>query len=351
MRSLLACSLLLFSSSAFAGSKLDPVGAAEEKPLKGNVLVWHDATLLSEPSETARTLQLATFDVARKDRVGHVVAMKVVAGKGAFIEVELAGDEDCAWSRVVVPDDLARVRMFVRRADIAPALVKPFTKTFADGTQITLGVGTPVVATDASTYVVSLRGDEVEVEIPAASVGHAYVPPKSSSAINGMGQTITIAAATKATFDARPLALTAAWKGAPIEKRGNDAIVAIEDRCITAHVVVPAKSVVEIDESTIDVDTDEGSHSSMLNLRDDVLLPKLTPLSIGERQVAVAAKHIYLHAAPTGKHACIYRAIKIESALEVKRTDAKLRLCAPAANVAREQRGRPVRPSRGTAQR
>jgi hypothetical protein len=34
----------------------------------------------------------------------------------------------------------------------------------------------------------------------------------------------------------------------------------------------------------------------------------------------------------------------------VKRTDAKLRLCAPAANVAREQRGR-VRPLRGTAQR
>ena len=142
MRCLLACSLLLFSSSAFAGSKLDPVGAAEEKPLKGNVLVWHDATLLSEPSETARTLQLATFDVPRKDRVGHVVAMKVVAGKGAFVEVELAGDEDCTWSRVVVPDDLARVRMFVRRTDIAPALVKPFTKTFADGTQITLAVGT-----------------------------------------------------------------------------------------------------------------------------------------------------------------------------------------------------------------
>lgn len=351
MRCLLACSLLLFSSSAFAGSKLDPVGAAEEKPLKGNVLVWHDATLLSEPSETARTLQLATFDVPRKDRVGHVVAMKVVAGKGAFVEVELAGDEDCTWSRLVVPDDLARVRMFVRRADIAPALVKPFTKTFADGTQITLAVGTPVVATDASTYVVSLRGDEFEVEIPTTSVGHAYVPPKSSSAINAMGQTITIAAATKATLGTSPLALTPAWKAAPVEKRGADAMVSIEDRCITAHVVVPAKSLAEVDESAIDVGTDEGgSHSSMLNLRDDVLLPKLTPLSIGERQVAVAAKHIYLHAEPTGKHACIHRAIKIESALEVKRTDAKLRLCAPAANVAREQRGR-VRPLRGTAQR
>lgn len=350
MRRLLACSLLLFSSSAFAGSKLDPVGAADEKPLKGNVLVWHDATLLAEPSETARTLQLATFDAARKDRVGHVVAMKVVAGKGAYVEVELAGDEDCTWSRIVVPDDLARVRMFVRRADIAPALVKPFTKTFEDGTSITLGVGTPVVATDASTYVVSLRGDEVEIEIPAASVGHAYVPPKSSSAINAMGQTITIAAATQATLGTHALSLTGPWKASPVEKRGTDAIVAIEDRCITTQVIVPAKALAEIDESEIELDTDDTSHGSMLNLRDDVLLPRLTPLSVGARQVAVAAKHIYLHAEPTGKLACIQRAIKIESALEVKRTDAKLRLCAPAANVAREQRGR-VRPLRGTAQR
>ena len=350
MRRLLACSLLLFSPSAFAGSKLDPVGVADEKPLKGNVLVWHDATLLSEPSETARTLQLATFDVARKDRVGHVVPLRVVSGKGAYVEVELTGDEDCTWSRIVVPDDLARVRMFVRRADIAPALVKPFTKTFADGSSITLGVGTPVVATDANTYVVSLRGDEVEVEIPAASVGHAYVPPKTSSAINGMGSSITIAAATKATLGAQPLALSAAWKGAPVDKRGADAMVALEDRCMTAQVIVPQAAVAEADDSEIDVESDEGSHSSMLNLRDDVLLPKLTPLSVGDRQVAVAAKHIYLHAEPTGKTACIHRAIKIESALEVKRTDAKLRLCAPAANVAREQRGR-VRPLRGTAQR
>jgi hypothetical protein len=180
MRRLLALSLLLATSPAFAGEKLDPTAADDKLALKGNVLVWHDATLLAEPSETARTLQLATFDVPRKDRVGHAVVMKVIAGKGPFIEVELAGDEGCTWSRVVVPDDLARVRMFVRRADLAPVIVKPFAKTFPDGTAITLGVGTPVVATDAGTFVVSLHGDEVEVDVPAASVGHAYVLPKSS---------------------------------------------------------------------------------------------------------------------------------------------------------------------------
>ena len=329
----LACSLLLVSAHAFAASKIDPAGAAEAQILRGNVLVWHDATLFAEPSETARTLQLATFDAARKHRVGHVVPMKVIAGKGPFIEVELAGDEDCTWSRVVVPDDLARVRMFVRRTDLAPVLVKSFTKTFEDGTSISLDVGTPLVATDANTYVVSLHGDELEVDVPATSVGHAYVPKKSAGVI-AAGQTLEIAAATKATLGGRALSLTA-WKGGPIEKRADHAVVAIEERCVTAHVIVPSKALADVDDSTLDVGTSSGG-SSIMNLRGECYLPRLTPLSIGERQVAVAAKPIYLHAEPTGKHACIHRAIRIESALEIKRTDEKLRICAPAANVARE---------------
>src|SRR5215207_1865505 len=100
MRRLTAYSLFLTlalsGTAALASSKLEPAGPAEAPTLKGNVLVWHDALLFADPSETARTLQLATFDVTRKDRVGHVVAMKVIAGKGAFVEVELAAvEEEC----------------------------------------------------------------------------------------------------------------------------------------------------------------------------------------------------------------------------------------------------------------
>src|SRR5688572_19793732 len=123
---LLAYSLLLISSHALAGTKIDPSGATDTETLRGNVLVWHDTALYADASETAHTVQLATFDGARKDNVGHVVALKVVAVKGSFVEVELTGQQDCTWSRVVVPDDLARVRMFVRRADLAPVLTKPF---------------------------------------------------------------------------------------------------------------------------------------------------------------------------------------------------------------------------------
>lgn len=330
----LAYLLLLISSHAFASSKVDPMPAPEDVAVRGNVLVWNDAKLYAEPSEDARTLQLATFDVARKDRVGHVVALKVVAGKGAFVEVELTGQRDCALSRVVVPDDLARVRMFVRRADLAPVVTKAFTKSFADGTSISIAPGTPVVATDAGTYVVSLRGDELEVDVPAASVGYAYSAGKSRSMIMA-GSTLAIAPATSAAIGERTMKLTA-WQGAPVERRGEQAVVALDGGCVSAHVIVPSKALVDADESTGDLSaSDDGN--DVVSLRDELFLPKLTQLTIGTRTVAIAAKPIYLHAEPMGKNACIQRTLRIESSLEVKATDERLRVCAPATKVLRER--------------
>jgi hypothetical protein len=331
---LLAYSLLLISSIASAGTKLDPVGAPEAGALRGNVLVWHDAMLYSEASDSAHTLQLATFDGARKDHAGNVVALKVIATKGAFVEVELTGQQDCTWSRVVVPDDLARVRMFVRRADLAPVLVKPVAKSFADGTSISLAVGTPVLATDAGTYVVSLRGDEFEVDIPAASVGYAYGSAKSRATVIA-GQTLAIAPATQAKLGERTFALTAS-SGAPIERRGDSTLVALDGGCIAAHVIIASKGLKDADETTGDLSaSDQGS--DVVSLRDECFLPRLTALSIGSHQVALAAKPIYLHSEPMGKNACIQRAIRIDSELAITRTEDKLRMCAPATKVAREQ--------------
>ncbi|HEY5926159.1 MAG TPA: hypothetical protein VIV11_30950 [Kofleriaceae bacterium] len=333
MRSL-AYLLLLISSPVFAASKTDPSSAPDGKALRGSVLVWHDATLYTAPVDSASTLQLATFEGARKDHVGHVVAMKVVASKGAFVEIELAGAEDCTWSRVVVPDDLARVRLFVKRADIAPVVIKPFTKTFADGTAINVGVGTPVIATDAGTYMVSLRGDELEVDVPATSVGHAYAAAKATRTVIA-GETLALAAATKATLGDRTLTLSAR-QAAPGERRGEQTIVAVDDRCVMARVMVASTTLGEVDDTTIDVGTGSGGNDVM-SLRDECYLPKLTPLSVGTRMVAVAAKPIYLHAEPMGKNACIQRAIKIESALAINLTDDRLRVCAPATKVMRDR--------------
>ena len=329
----LAYSLLLISSHALAGAKIDPPAAPDDGALKGNVLVWHDTTFFAEATDDARTVQLATFEGARKDRLGHVVALKVISGKGAFVEVELTGQQDCTSSRVVIPDDLARVRMFVRRADLAPVLTKAYTKSFADGTSITLAIGTPLAATDAGTYMVTLHGDELEVDVPATSVGFAYGTSKSRATIN-IADSSTIAAGTKATLGERAVALTA-WQGAPIERRGDSTLVALDGGCITAHVLVPSKTLKDADELAGDLTASDDGNDS-LSLRDECFLPKLTALTVGKRQVAVASKPIYLHSEPMSQNACIQRAIRIESTFEVKSTDDKLRLCAPATKVARD---------------
>lgn len=341
----LACSLLCLATPALAASTVDPPGAADDQRLAGHVLVWHDAPLFAEPDEGARSLTLAKLPAPRKERVGHVVALKVVSAKGAFVEVELTGDEHCTASRVDVPDDLARVRLFVRRSDVAPVLVKPFAKTFADGTSIALGAGTPVVPTDAGTFVVSLRGDALEVAIPAASIGHAYTPAKTRTGMLA-GETVAIAPRTRAQLGDHAIALTA-WTGAPVERRGETAIVALEDRCVSARVALPSKALTEADESSLEVGVGGGSGMS---LRDEYFIPRLSPLMIGTRVVAVAARPIYLHGAPIGKNACIQRAIRLRSDLAIEATDDKLRLCTPASKVARE-RMRSARSAHGTTRR
>jgi hypothetical protein len=330
----IAYSLLLISSYATAGTKLDPPSAPDSDVLRGNVLVWHDAKFFGEPSDTAQSIQLATFDGARKDHVGDVVALKVIGGKGPFVEVELTGQRDCNWSHVVVPDDLARVRMFVRRADLAPVVVKPVTKSFTDGTSISLAVGTPVLATDAGTYVISVHGDELEVDVPAASVGFAYTTAKSRTTIIA-GQTLAITPATQAKLGERTIALTAA-EGAPVERRGDSTLVALDGSCVVAHVLVATKALKDSDESTGNLSA-SSENSDVVSLRDECFLPKLTALSSGKHQVALAAKPIYLHAEPMGKNACIQRAIRIDSDLAIKRGEDKLRVCAPATKVAHDR--------------
>jgi hypothetical protein len=330
----LAYLLLLISSHATAGTTIDPPPAPDAVALKGNVVVWHDTKLYAEPSESARTVQLATFDGARKDRVGHVVALKIVNGKGAFVEVEVTQQQDCTSSRVVAPDDLARVRLFVRRADIAPVLVKPFTKSYADGTSVTLAVGTPVVPTDGGTYAVSLRGDVLEVEVTADAVGYAYGAAKTHMPIN-VGSTLAITAATKATVGERSMSLTT-WQGAPVERRGESSLVALDGGCIVAKVIVPTKSLTDADEAPVALSASTETND-VVSLRDELFLPKLTALMVGARQVALAAKPIYLQGEPMGKNACVQRALRIESLLPVTATDERLRLCAPSTKIVREK--------------
>src|SRR5262245_60763165 len=201
MRHLAVVVALLSATPVLADTVAAP--GAETESLRGNVLVWHDAALYTAPADSASTVHVATL-AGRK--AGYVVPMHVVAARGAFTEVEFADDEGCTWSRLATSDDIAKLHLFVKRADLAPVLVKPFEKTFPDGTRIALRPGTPLAAAASGSYAVSLLGHELEAEVPAASVAHSYAPASTRS-LTVTDQEYLLAPGTKALLGERPLAL------------------------------------------------------------------------------------------------------------------------------------------------
>src|SRR6188508_192448 len=112
--------------------------AGAEPPLKGNVLVWADAKWYVDADDKSPSIRLGEL---KGRAVGRVVPAKVFGTKGDFVEVELVAD-GCAWTRVT--SELAAVRLFVKRADLANLLFKPFSATYKNGSRLVLAVGLPI---------------------------------------------------------------------------------------------------------------------------------------------------------------------------------------------------------------
>jgi hypothetical protein len=264
--------------------------------------------------------------------------MHAVASRGAFVEVELADGAGCTWTRLATNDDIAKLHVYVKRADLAQVLVKPFEKTFADGTRIALRPGVAVVPAAAGHYTLSLRGHAIDAEIPSASVGYAFTPERAKPAALTV-RDLALDAAAKPTLGDHRVAL-GGLHASSSEARGATALVSIEDRCIAVTVAVASKAV-----KTVDEDDDELGGSSglgVLDLRQHDYIPALTPLaSPTGQQLAYAAKPIYLMSTPHGKTACIERRLRLEATVsgapEIADTDDRLRLCAPTARVVHEK--------------
>ncbi|MGE5183666.1 MAG: hypothetical protein ACM31C_16455 [Acidobacteriota bacterium] len=319
----LACSLLLISGTAAAD----------------NVLVWHDAALRTAPADDAAALHVATLDGPRAERVGHVVPMHLVAMRGDYAEVELAGDAGCTWTKLATNDDVGKLHLFVAKADLAPVLAKPFDKTFADGTRISLRPGVAVVPTTAGRYVLAVHGRTLEVELPGASVATHYVPDKAKPAALTVHD-VVLADGALPTLGGQPVAL-GGLRTAGVDKHGDTALASLDERCVALTVSVATKSLRTTDDDDDDT-IDGGSGFGVLDLRELDYVPALTPLSTTDgHQLAYAAKPIYLASAPHGKLACFDRKLRLESTLPgapaIADADDRLRLCAPASKVVHER--------------
>ncbi|MDI1434571.1 hypothetical protein [Polyangium sorediatum] len=167
--------------------RAEPQGAPLSAPLAGSVLVWVDAPFYLAAMEDAPRLQLAKLD-ARKDHVAEAVPMRVVAAKGAFVEVEplfLDGAQNdvtnCAWFHLRSQFDVERLRLFVKREDLAPVVTTKFTASYPDGSKIEVLPGAPIVPLADGRSLVGFTFAWLPVVLPAAAIGHAYVtPPKET---------------------------------------------------------------------------------------------------------------------------------------------------------------------------
>jgi hypothetical protein len=207
--------------------------AAEPAALKGNVLVWADAPLYPDAYENGPSVRVGTLDQGREKDVGYVVPMRVVSTKDDFVEVEPTPDVECAWWRVVKPEGLDSLRLYVKRGDLAPVLIKPFKASHKDGSSVSLQIGVAV----ASGKVAFNRG-VVPVAIPDASLGLAYAPHKIAAVTKPGKQKFLLDEATEvklgpATFPLGP------WVAGAATRRGDRMLVTIAARCMSAVISAP----------------------------------------------------------------------------------------------------------------
>ena len=338
MRLHLVAFCALLAAPAYAEDRVDPSGATDSETLRGNVLVWADATFYTSTEDGAQAVH-AQLGGARKDRLGGAIAMHVVSvTKDGYVEVEAAREPDCGGAHLDTTDDLTRVRWFVQRGDLAPVLTQPFTQTFDDGTHVELRPGVAVIPTTDDHYVFGVHGGAIAAAVPAASVGHAYTPDHAKASPTVMTRDYVLAPNTRATLGDHALQLDGA-RATSILRHGDTTLFSIRTRCASLEVAVPTKAVREVEDDD-DGDEDGDSGLSVLELRDHDFIPPGTVLSTTTgHPVAVAQKPIYLPGSPHGKTACVDRRVRVSlpGGDVLESSDDKLRVCAPTAAVVHER--------------
>ncbi|MEP6859578.1 MAG: hypothetical protein ABJE66_03105 [Deltaproteobacteria bacterium] len=327
------------SMTAFASDDRGaPMGPTETETLRGNVLVWQDATFYVEGRDDAATLHVASLAGARKDSPGVVIPMHVVATTHDFVEVEAAASGDCAGGKLETSDDLAKLHLFVKRAALAPVLVQPYARTFENGTKIALRPGIALIPAAAEgKFIAAVTGGTVTLELPATSVGHAYSPDKSHAPIAVSEHEYEIAPKTSLMLGDMPVAL-AGQRAIGTEPHGTSTLLSFRSRCTSLDLLAPAKAVHPFDDDD-DASLAMGGSGGVLALREHDYIPAGTPLATpGGHPIAAAAKPIYLSAPPHGKTACVDRHVHVDGdALAPTDGDDRIRVCAPASRVVHER--------------
>jgi hypothetical protein len=286
----LGCALVLLctGTTALANDDLDLPGL-DAPDLRGDAMVWEDAPLFVEPWDGGAHIKF-NYISRRRDEPGRSMPIRIIdSTMRNFVEVVAPGRADCSWRRIDVDGRIEGLRLFVRRSDLAPILVKPYQMQWSDGTRIKLSPGMALMPTANGEYLVGLRNDKVRLPIPHGSVGYVYrAPAKITDPELPKDKVVRIDRNVTLKLGEEGFQVRSNWYAPVPEKKTDVALVKLGLRCAELVVTAPAQSLRAMEPprpyvgATITQPTPTGWR-----------IPAGAPLmTVGGREVAVAAKDI-----------------------------------------------------------
>ncbi|HSK05865.1 MAG TPA: FKBP-type peptidyl-prolyl cis-trans isomerase [Kofleriaceae bacterium] len=332
MRGVVIALVLLAQLQAARADEGVDVPGLDAPDLRGDALVWEDATFYLEPWEGGAHVRFQTLSRGRRDDVGRTIPVQIVSSTRTFVEVEPSATLGCASRRVEVDPRVEALRLFVKRDDLAPVLTKPYSVTYPDGTGVRLAAGVPVWPTPSGLYMVSARGDKLRLPIPHAAVGYLFASARVPEPERLTGPLVQVDRMTSVRLGGDPLEVRARWLAPKPAKQAETQLLRWSARCIDLTVAVPRAALRPGSSMTPYRSHDPGTPMP----KHPQHLLRGTPLATPSgREVAVAADAIDVELPEGAASACF------DARLTAARTDdppqspvhRMTKLCASAAHV------------------
>lgn len=321
-----------FAPAARANDDVDVPGL-DAPDLRGDALVWEDATFYLEPWDGGAHVRFSTFGRGRREEVGRTVPVRIVSATRTFVEIEPSPNVGCAARRLELDRRVDGLRLFVKRDDLAPVLHKPYATTFSDGTSVKVAAGTPVLPTASGLYTIAPRGDKLRLAIPHAQVGYLFTNGKVPELERPAGALVRVDRMTSVKLGGDPFEVRAAWLAPKPAKAAEPQLLRWTARCVELVVSVPGAA---LRPAVWSAPYRSYEPAGPITTKQPQHVLRGTPLTTPSgREVAVAADVIDVDA-PTGQVGACFEArltltrIEEPAQASMHRTT---KLCASAAHV------------------
>jgi hypothetical protein len=300
--------------------------------LRGNALVWEDALFYLEPWDGGASVRFSTFSRGRREEVGRTIPVRIVSSTRTFVEIEPSAEVGCANRRLEGDPRVEALRLFVKRDDLAPVLLKPYRLAYGDGTGVRIAAGMPVWPTPSGLYTVSARGDKLQLSIPHSAVGYLFGNVKAPEPERPTGALVRVDRMTSARLGGDPFEVRATWLAPKPAKRADTQLIRWSARCIDLTVSVPSSAL----RAATWTPPSRSYEPSIPKAKRPQHVLRGTPLTTSKgREVAVAAEVIDVEPQPGRAGSCFDARLVLPRVADPPQSavDQPIKLCANAAHV------------------